>query len=175
LKISEAIVDAILAEDSGALFGVMGDGTMPIWCALDPNPGLPLFSARHEAASVSMADGYARVTGRVGVTTVTCGPGLTHIATPLVAAARRRTPLVVIAGDLAARDRHNVQKFDQRRFAEACEARFQPVTGADFAAQDIREAFHLARAHRGPVVMNVPVDVQQQDVAGDGAYRSTRD
>jgi thiamine pyrophosphate-dependent acetolactate synthase large subunit-like protein len=58
-------------------------------------------SARHENAAVNMADGWARMTGEVGLASVTVGPGLTQIATALVTASRGGTPLVVFVGEPA--------------------------------------------------------------------------
>ncbi len=145
MKVYEAIAQGLVAEGCDKMFGLMGDGNMWLWGALGRNREVRFYSARHEAAAISMADGYARVTGRVGAATITCGPGLTHAATPLVAAARHRSPLVILAGEVSARDRHNPQIFDQRGFAEACEARFVRLTSTDgFDPRRLRRA--LSRA-----------------------------
>src|SRR3977135_2965596 len=93
MKVYEAIADALLAEGCDNLFGLMGDGNMWLWGAL-ANKQAKIISARHEAAAVSMADGYSRTTGKVGVAMVTCGPGLTHIGTPLLIASENQSQLV---------------------------------------------------------------------------------
>src|ERR1041385_282436 len=78
MKVYEAIADALLAEGCDNLFGLMGDGNMWLWSSLAKKQA-KIISARHEAAAVSMADGYSRTTGKVGVAMVTCGPGLTQL------------------------------------------------------------------------------------------------
>src|ERR1700728_2643565 len=99
MRVYEAIADALLAEGCDDLFGLMGDGNMWLWSSL-AKKNAKIISARHEAAAVSMADGYSRTTGKVGVAMVTCGPGLTQCGTSLIAAYRGRTPVVLIAGEI---------------------------------------------------------------------------
>jgi acetolactate synthase-1/2/3 large subunit len=171
VKAYEAVVKCLTAEDCGAVFGLMGDGNMQLWAALAQGARPALYSVRHEAAAVSMADGYAQETGQVGVATVTCGPGLTHVATPLLAAGRAQTPLVVITGQVAAADRHNTQHLNQQRFVEACEAHFLSPTGPNDVPRIMSEAFFHARVRRQPVVINLPNDLQQQQMNGTWDYR----
>ena len=175
MKVYEAIAQGIVAEGCDKMFGLMGDGNMWLWAALSRNRDVRFYSARHEAVAVSMADGYARVTGRVGVATITCGPGLTHAATPIVAAARHRSPVVILTGEVSTNDRHNPQIFDHRGFAEACEARFVRLTSEEFAAQELREAFYMAQQHRCPVVFSMPVNVQGEELKKPWAYQPSRD
>src|SRR6204780_281591 len=99
MKVYEAIADALLAEGCNDLFGLMGDGNMWLWAALAKRQA-KIISARHEAAAVSMADGYSRTTGKVGVAMVTCGPGLTQLGTVLMIAVRNKSQLVVLAGEI---------------------------------------------------------------------------
>ena len=81
----------------------MGDANMYWSMAMAQLPGMNVVHARHEHCAVAMADGYARATGKVGVASTTCGPGFTQIMTALTIAARANIPLVVFAGDCAAR------------------------------------------------------------------------
>src|SRR5208282_6049074 len=108
MKVYEAIADALLAEGCDNLFGLMGDGNMWLWASLAQKQA-KIISARHEAASVSMADGYSRTTGKVGVAMVTCGPGLTQLGTTLIAAYRGKTPIVLIAGEIEAGAKNSMQ------------------------------------------------------------------
>lgn len=171
MKMYEALAKAIRAELEGPVFGVMGDGNMHFLTALAADGGAASVFARHEAGAVAMADGYARGTGAVGVATVTCGPGLTQVATSLMAANRARTPVLILAGDTPGRDPSGLQDFDQRAFAEASGARFHIVHGQDTLVEDVREAFHTARTLRCPVVLNAPMDVQQQEYDWPWEYR----
>ena len=82
-----------------------------------------------------MADGWARVTHTPGVCTATCGPGVTQLATALVTAARAQSPLVAFVGESPTTDEEYIQRFDQSRFAEACEAGFVRVLSPDTAVR----------------------------------------
>ena len=149
MKAYEAIAQSLIAEGVTDFFGLMGDGNMWLWCALCRNPSVKPYNARHESMAVSMADGYTRTTGKIGVAMVTCGPGLTQCGTSLIAAYRGKTPLVLIAGEIEAGAKNSTQTMDQRRFAEASSARFFTITNLDNMAEEIAEAFYAARTARG--------------------------
>lgn len=171
MKVYEAIADALVAEGVKDYFGLMGDGNMWLWNALSKKDGVNIVSARHEAAGVSMADGYSRTTGKVGVSMVTCGPGLTQCGTVLMIAARNRSQMVLIAGEINPGSKNNTQSMDQRRFAEACSARFHTVTSIDNMAEEIAEAFYTTRVHRVPVVLNLNMDLQDRTIDWDFEYK----
>lgn len=168
MKVSEALARALCAEADMA-FGLMGDGNVPLWGAM-VRAGMQMHSARHEAAAVAMADGYARVTARVGVATVTWGPGLTQIGTSLMVAARNRTPLVLLLPELPAGNKNDLQAMDQRRFVEACSTRYLRLTRPDALAEDIAEAFYAAQIQPGPVALALPVDLLEQELEWDFDY-----
>ena len=170
MKVYEAIAGALLAEGCQDLFGLMGDGNMWLWSSL-VRKNAHVISARHEAAAVSMADGYSRTTGRVGAAMVTCGPGLTQCGTVLMIAARNRSQMVLIAGEINPGSKNKTQSMDQKRFVEACSARFHTVTSLDNMAEEIAEAFYTTRVHRVPVVLNLNMDLQDQEFDWDFEYR----
>jgi len=172
MKVCETLAEALIAEGIDTVFGVMGDGNMALWAAA-ADRGIRLLSARHEAAAAGMAEGHARVRDAIGVATVTCGPGLTHAATPIIAAARHRTPLVIIAGDTAVNDLASPQRLDQQRFASACEAGFVGIIEAAEAVERIEHAFCLARTKRMPVVLDIPMDIFEHEVPQGQAIRSS--
>ncbi|HTC08271.1 MAG TPA: thiamine pyrophosphate-binding protein [Acetobacteraceae bacterium] len=174
MKLYEAIADSLVAEGVDTLFGLMGDGNMSLWGALGTAGKINIISSRNEAAAVAMADGYAKTTGKVGVATVTCGPGLTQVGTSLLVAARGRAPIVLIIGEIPKGAKNNLQSMDQRKFVEACEARFVTVTSVDNAAEEIAEAFYAARVHRTPVVLNLPIDLQEKSFDWDWEYRPSQ-
>ena len=175
MKAYEAIAQSLTAEGMTDFFGLMGDGNMWLWGALCRDPSIKAYNARHESMAVSMADGYARTTGKVGVCMVTCGPGLTQCGTSLIAAYRGRTPVVLIAGEIKPGTKNKTQSMDQRRFTEASYARFHTVTNLDNMAEEIAEAFYTARVHRVPVVLNLPMDLQEDDIDWDYEYRPSTD
>src|SRR5262249_40927475 len=112
MKVREALAEAFVAEGTSAVFGLMGDGNMFWMATIGGLPGVRLVHARHEAAAIAMAEGYARATGRVGIASVTCGPGVTQTATALVSATRSGTPLVVFAGDTPVAAPFHMQELD---------------------------------------------------------------
>src|SRR5919202_3179275 len=116
MKVHEAMANAFVKEGVSTVFGLMGNGNMYWWHALDQRPDVTVHETRHEGTALTMAEGWARASGRPGVCTVTQGPGLTQLATALTVATRARIPLVVFAGDTALGDHDAVQQFDQRRF-----------------------------------------------------------
>ncbi len=171
MKVYEAIAQALLAEHDGPIFGLMGDGNMSLWGALGREPRANLLSSRNEAGAAAMADGYFRATGRVGVATVTCGPGLTQVGTSLMAAVRNRTAMVLVIGEIPPGDKNKLQSMDQRRFVEACSTRFHTITKPDNVGEEIAEAFYTARMQRCPVVLNLPMDIQERSFDWDFDYR----
>jgi thiamine pyrophosphate-dependent acetolactate synthase large subunit-like protein len=171
MKAYEAVAEALVAEGCDTIFGLMGDGNMSLWGALGREGKVAIISARNEAGAVAMADGYARTTGNVGIATVTCGPGLTQVGTSLMVAVRNRSPLVLIIGEIPPGSKNNLQTMDQRRFVEACGARFQEVTSLDNLADDVAEGFYAARVHRCPVVLNLPIDLQERSLEWDFEYK----
>src|SRR5208283_2516762 len=139
-QVSDVLAQAFAAEGVDTLFTLMGDANM-YW-------------------SAAMADNYARATGKVGVASVTCGPGYTQIMTALTMAARGNAPMVVFAGDAPIGASWYVQQIDQAPLALATGACFVPIRTIDRALDNVREAFYLARAERRPVVLSVPLDLQ---------------
>lgn len=174
MKVYEAIADALAQECGGAMFGLMGDANMFAWMTMHKDPRVRIYAARHEAAAVLMAEGFARARRCVGVVTVTCGPGVSHTATSLLAAARGRVPLVLMTGEATPYGRLQTQSLNHRRFADACEAHFQPVHRIDSLADDIREAFHAAATLQRPVLLNVPLELMEQDLPWEWEYLPSR-
>jgi acetolactate synthase-1/2/3 large subunit len=170
MKVSEATAAALAAEGSAPVFSLMGDGTINLIDAI-ASAGGSLVTVRHEAAAVAMADGWSRSTGGVGIAAVTCGPGLTQTGTSLVAASRNGSPLVVLTGAMHSRPSRRGQEFEQRRFVEASECSFQAVQSADTLEADIRDAFYEARIARRPVLLEIPVSLQERDLGYAWSYR----
>ena len=161
MKAYELIADALAQEGADVVFALLGDGNMLALAALVERHGARLVNVRHENAAVAAADGWARVSGRVGVASVTCGPGLTQVATALTAAVRNRTPLVLFAGDVPVGMAWNPQRIDQGHVTAVTGARFIGVGTTSLLAPSIAEAFTVAARDRVPVVVSVPYDLQE--------------
>jgi thiamine pyrophosphate-dependent acetolactate synthase large subunit-like protein len=169
-SVAAALADACIAEGCDSLFGLMGDANM-FWISLmAERPGVRVVHARHEDAAVAMADGYARSTGRVGLCSVTCGPGLTQVVTSLTAATRRRTPLVLVAGDIPRNAGYHLQAFDPQPLVATTGAAFARVDSAEGLATAVQHAFYVARDRRTPVVLSVPQDLFHEPYPWDWPY-----
>lgn len=148
-----------VAASGAPVFTLPGDANLS-WLADMESAGVGLVAARTEGGALAMADGWARASGRVGVCSVTSGPGMTQIATSLVAAVRQRTPLVVLAGDTPAARPGAAQALDQAGLVAATGARFVAVHDPATAPRLLRAAWADAAARRVPVVVSIPTDVQ---------------
>ena len=97
-SVADVVGATVAAEGVVDAFGVLGSGNLVATNALVAG-GARFHHARHEGGAICMADGYARVSGRVGVVSVHQGPGLTNTMTGLTEAAKSRTPMLVLAGE----------------------------------------------------------------------------
>ena len=113
MRVYEAIGETLKKLEVRATFGLMGDGNLRFMTHLAHELDMPYYAARHEGGAVAMADGYARVTGQVGVCSVTQGPGVTNTLTALTEARKAGTPMLLLAGDTAARILRHNQDVDQ--------------------------------------------------------------
>ncbi len=157
----EVLSQAFVAEGVDTMFALLGDANMYWGAIMAQKYGVRVVHARHEHCAVAMADGYARHTGKVGIATVTCGPGFTQIMTALTTAARGSIPLVVFAGDSPTSAAWYVQQLELGPLATATGARYLPVKSVDRMLDTVREAFYTARQERCPVVLGVPMDLQK--------------
>lgn len=157
-----AIGKAFIAEGVDTQFTLMGDGNMHWVTALAGEHGVRTIHARHEHCAVSMAMGYSRATGNVGVASVTMGPGFTQITTALTSAARNRVPVIMFAGDTPTGTRYAHQGFDQAPVTTATGAHHVAVRSVERAQDCVREAFYVAKTEQRPVVLSVPTDLQNK-------------
>ena len=146
-------------------FGVLGSGNFLPSQAMHA-AGVAFHHARHEGGAICMADGYARVSGRVGVCSVHQGPGFTNAMTGLTEAAKSRTPLLLIAGEAPAAALRSNFRLDQAALATTAGAVAERVFSGASAADDVARAFRRAQVERRPVLLSMPLDVQAQPVPG---------
>jgi len=171
MKLREALADALVAEGVEVLFALMGDANLELICDVGERCGVPVVFGRHEQGVVGMADGYARFSGQPGVATVTQGPGLTNAATSLVVAARRRSPVLVLAGDTPVGDLHNPQLFDQASFGRLTAGNSARVDAAGPFEDLLASAFRAVRSN-SPFVLNLPGDVQNAELDSGWRYEA---
>jgi thiamine pyrophosphate-dependent acetolactate synthase large subunit-like protein len=159
--VAEVVGEQLAREGAEVVFGLMGSGNLVVTNALVAG-GARFFAARHENGAVGMADGWARVTGGVGVASVHQGPGLTNTLTALTEATKSRTPLVVLAGETPAAALRSNFRIDQHDLVESVGAAAERVHSAATARADAARAYRRARVERRPVVLMLPIDVQAQ-------------
>ncbi|GAA1746394.1 thiamine pyrophosphate-binding protein [Aeromicrobium alkaliterrae] len=163
MYVHQAIARALADEGVDTVFGLMGDANLFLSDSYARGHGR-FIAVAHEAGAVLAASGYSRASGRVGVATVTHGPAVTNIVTPLVEAVRSRTPIVVVAGDTPFTDRDGLQNIDQRSVTGPSGAGFEQLRSAATLTTDVHRAFRRARTERRPIILNVPIDLQWQEV-----------
>ncbi|WP_063732852.1 thiamine pyrophosphate-binding protein [Streptomyces sp. RTd22] len=161
----EATARALSDLGVTTVFGVLGDANLYVMDAFQRHTGGTFVSMANESGAVLAANGYARTSGRPGVATVTHGPALTNTVTALVEGVRDRTPLLLIAGDTAVADRENFQNISQRDVVMPTGAGFEQVRTPATLAEDLTTALRRAVLERRPVVLNMPVDFQWEQVA----------
>ena len=163
LKGSEIICESLLREGVEVIFGYPGGAILPFYDALWSYPQLHHILVRHEQSAAHAADGYARVTGKVGVCVATSGPGATNLVTGIMGAKADSVPMVAITGQVARASLGSeaFQECDICSITASCTKRGYMVMSAQDLVPTIREAFHIALEGRpGPVLIDVPRDVQ---------------
>lgn len=169
MKVYEAIANAFAREGTTTVFGLLGDGNMYWSAAMSKMPGIRTIDARDEGAALTMAEGWARATGKIGVCSVTHGPGITRMMTSLVSVTRCGIPVVVCTSATELNNDLINQAIDQKPLVTATGAGYVQVLKPAFAESAVRQAFHMARTERRPVVLAVPLDVQKMECDADGA------
>jgi thiamine pyrophosphate-dependent acetolactate synthase large subunit-like protein len=161
MRVYEAIGETLKRLEVRATFGLMGDGNLRFMTHLAEELGIPYYAARHEGGAVAMADGYARVTGRVGVCSVTQGPGVTNTLTALTEARKASTPMLLLAGDTAARILRHNQDIDQTAIFKSVGVAVARVRSPDTLVMDLSRAFNQALALQQPIAISISTDMQE--------------
>ena len=169
---SEALMRALQAEGVKTIFGYPGGAIMPVYDALytytrGEKKAFDHILVRHEQAAAHAAEGYARVSGEVGVALVTSGPGATNTLTGVADALMDSTPIVVIAGQVAisALGTDAFQEVDLVGVAQPISKWSYQIRHAEDIAWAVSRAFYIARSGRpGPVVLDFPKNAQVEMV-----------
>ena len=169
---AKALMRALQAEGVKTIFGYPGGSIMPVYDALfDYTRGekkcFDHILVRHEQAATHAAEGYARVSGEVGVALVTSGPGATNTLTGVADAMLDSTPMVVIAGQVAisALGTDAFQEVDLVGVAQPISKWSYQIRRAEDVAWAVSRAFYIARSGRpGPVVLDFARNAQVEEV-----------
>src|SRR5579884_1340663 len=162
---SHIICESLLREGVDLVFGLPGGAILPLYHVLPEYPQIRHVLVRHEQAAAHAADGYARATGRPGVCIATSGPGATNLVTGIATAMLDSAPLVAITGNVATHmiGKDAFQETDITGVTLPITKHNWLVMRPEDIAPTFKEAFHLATSGRpGPVLVDIPKDVQQQ-------------
>jgi acetolactate synthase-1/2/3 large subunit len=161
LKGAEIVLQCVRAEGVDLVFGYPGGAIMPLYDALEGS-GIRHVLTRHEQGAAFAAEGYARVTGKVGVAIATSGPGATNLVTGIADAKMDSVPLVCITGQVrsAMIGSDAFQETDVFGVTLSLTKWSRLVRTIDEIPQVIAEGFHWARSGRpGPVIIDIPTDL----------------
>ncbi len=175
IKLTGAQILFKVLEEEGVdvIFGYPGGAVLDIYDELWKT-NIRHILVRHEQAAVHAADGYARVSGKVGVCIVTSGPGATNTVTGIATAYMDSIPIVVFTGQVprALVGSDAFQEVDIVGITRSCTKHNYLVTDIDDLARIVKEAFYIAKTGRpGPVLVDIPKDIQQMSTT----YKSIKE
>ena len=165
MKGAEAIVRSLEKEGVKHIFGILGGAIMEVYDVFYDNSHIRHILMRHEQCAAHAAEGYARVSGEVGVCMATSGPGATNLVTGIADAHMDSTPIIAFTGQVP------VSLIGNDAFQESDIIGItMPITKHNFQITDpddipitIKAAFKIATTRRpGPVLIDLPKDVQQK-------------
>lgn len=163
IKASRAILEQLKLHGVQVMFGYPGGAVIPLYDAIYEEEDIRHVLVRHEQGAGHMAEGYAKVTGKVGVCIATSGPGATNLVTPIADAYMDNVPILAITGQVStfAIGTDAFQEADITGITMPITKHNRLVKRAEEVPEAIAEAFYLASTGRpGPVLVDVPRDLQ---------------
>jgi acetolactate synthase-1/2/3 large subunit len=163
---AEILIESLKREGVEVIFGYPGGSVLPIFDKLY-DADIRFILTRHEQGAAHAADGYARATSKVGVCLATSGPGATNLTTGIANAYMDSIPIVAITGQVKTFLIGNdaFQEADITGVTRSITKHNYLVKDTKDLARIVREAFYIASTGRpGPVLIDIPVDVQQKDI-----------
>jgi acetolactate synthase-1/2/3 large subunit len=167
---ADVLCEALLRQGVDVFFSYPGGVILPLYDVLGDYPELRHVLVRHEQGGAHAADGYARVTGRVGVCMGTSGPGATNLVTGIGTALLDSVPMVAITGNVpsALIGKDAFQEIDINGITLPMTKHNYLVRDADELPRVVAEAFHIARSGRpGPVHIDITKDALQQETRAE--------
>jgi acetolactate synthase-1/2/3 large subunit len=166
MRAVDALMECLKAEGVDVVFGLPGGANLPTYDAFY-DAGIRHILVRHEAGGGHAAEGYAKATGKVGVSLGTSGPGATNLVTPICDAMMDSVPVVFLTGQV----RTDLLGTDGFQEADTVGITM-PIVKHSFMIRHpleiprtVHEAFHIARSGRpGPVVVDIPQDLSRADI-----------
>ena len=161
---AEALVRSLVLQGVDVVFAYPGGASMPIHQALSHEPAIRTILPRHEQGGAFAAEGYGRVTGKVGVCMSTSGPGATNMITAIADAYSDSIPMVAITAQVGSSliGSSAFQETDVFGMTAPIVKHSYLVTKLEDIPRIVREAFYIARTGRpGPVVIDIPKNFQE--------------
>jgi len=158
VSVEHAVADTLTRLGVETVFGLVGSSNFHLTNALIAG-GTRFLSSRHEAAAVSMADAYARVSGQLPIVSLHHGNGLTNAVTPLVEAVKSNSPLLVVVPEADPGGRDLSFHVDQAALVASLGAEAHTLTSARNAVAETTRAWRRAAIDGATVVLNLPVNV----------------
>ena len=164
---AQIVWECLVKEGVDVIFGYPGGANLPIYDAMRDFPSVHHVLPRHEQGGAHMADGYARVSGKVGVAMGTSGPGATNLVTGIATAHMDSIPMVFITAQVSSK----LIGYDAFQETDVTGITL-PITKHNYLVTDVneimptmREAFYIARSGRpGPVLVDITKDAQQATI-----------
>lgn len=165
---TRVILEALKSEGVDLVFGYPGGQIIPLFDAFHDEKEIRLILPRHEQGGAHAADGYARVTGKVGVVIATSGPGATNLVTGIANAHLDSIPMVAITGQVPTHLIGNdaFQEVDVVGITRSVSKHNYLVSSPADLPFMLKAAFHIARTGRpGPVVVDIPSNIQKAEIS----------
>lgn len=173
MKLSDYVADFIADIGVTEIFGVTGGGAMYLNDSIGSHPKYTFVTSHNEQASAMAAEGYSRISGKIGVLQVTTGPGGTNAITGVSGAWIDSIPMLVITGQVMIKDmiggsslrQIGVQEVDIITIVKSITKYSVVVTEPNMIRYHLEKALHYATTGRpGPVWLDIPLDVQNADI-----------
>src|SRR3954453_19737652 len=159
---AKAMLEQLKREGVQIIFGYPGGAVIPIYDAIYEEEEIRHVLVRHEQGAAHMAEGYAKVTGKVGVCLATSGPGATNLVTGIADAYMDSVPIVALTGQVSTGliGTDAFQEADNTGITMPITKHNYLVTRSEDLPRVIAEAFYIASSGRpGPVLVDIPRDV----------------
>jgi thiamine pyrophosphate-dependent acetolactate synthase large subunit-like protein len=167
MRVFEKVAETLIGLGVRQVFGVVGSGNYDVTKALIAR-GATYVAARHEGGAASMADAFGRVGSSVPVISLHQGCGLTNAITGIAEAAKSGTPMLILAAEVASSAIHSNFRIEQSHLVESVGAASFRIS-RETAARDVALAYRTAVTRRIPVLVNLPLDIQNSETTEEYA------
>src|ERR1051326_1533840 len=156
---AKALLDSLKRQGVQVIFGYPGGAVIPIYDAIYEEEEIRHILVRHEQGAAHMAEGYAKVTGKVGVCLATSGPGATNLVTGIADAYMDSVPIVAVTGQVQTNliGTDAFQEADNTGITMPVVKHSYLITDINDIPRVVKEAFYIAQTGRpGPVLIDLP-------------------